>query len=130
MIDLIRERTGIFKGFSESGLEFKAEIVTHYHNGYTPLLGSFILVFVDHEHAVLGRITKFFPLGVMSSWEGEDYLATLSRMNKEVPEDLKESKLRYNVNVKLLGGIETANNGVNSGIKFPIFSGLIFPTPL
>ncbi len=111
MTDLIRERTGIFKGFSESGLEFKAEIVTHYHNGYTPLLGSFILVFIDHEHAVLGRITKFFPLGVMSSWEGEDYLATLSRMNKEVPEDLKESKLRYNVNVKLLGGIETMNNG-------------------
>lgn len=107
----MQDRTGIFKGFSEAGLEFKAEIITHYHTECTPLLGSFILVSIDQEHAILGRITKFFPVGVMSSWDGEDYLATLSRMKKEVPEDLKESKLRYNVNVKLLGGIENSNNG-------------------
>jgi hypothetical protein len=96
---------GFFKGFSESGFEFKAEIVSPYHTEFHPLLGSFILVAINKENMILGRITKFFPVGVMASYEGDDYLADLSRIKKDVPESLKESKLRYNVNVKLLGGI-------------------------
>jgi len=58
---------------------------------------------------ILGRITKFFPMGVMSSSLGEDYLAQMGKLEREVPEDLKESKLRYNVNVKLLGLIRHSN---------------------
>ena len=98
---------GFFKGFSESGLEFKAEIVSPYHSEYRPVLGSFILVFVDKQNLILGRITKFNPVGIMTGIEGDEYLADLARMRKQdIPEDLKESKLRYNLSIKLLGGIE------------------------
>ncbi len=98
---------GFFKGFSESGLEFKAEIVSPYHSEYRPVLGSFILVFVDKQNLILGRIIRFNPVGIMTGIEGDEYLADLARMRKQdIPEDLKESKLRYNLNIKLLGGIE------------------------
>lgn len=110
MIELTKKPPiGVFKGFAESGLEFKAEIVSPYHTEYHPLLGSFILVFVTREHAILGRITKFYPVGVMTSSEGNEYLADLSKSGKEVPEQLKESKLRYNITLKLLGGIKHNN---------------------
>jgi len=98
---------GFFKGFSESGLEFKAEIVSPYNTEYRPMLGSFILVFVDQQNLILGRITRFNPVGIMTGIEGDEYLADLARMKKQdIPEELKESKLRYNLSVKLLGGIE------------------------
>lgn len=98
---------GFFKGFAESGLEFKAEIVSPYKYEYHPTLGSFILVFVDKKNLILGRITRFNPVGIMTGLEGDEYLADLARMKKqEIPEDLKESKLRYNLSIKLLGGIE------------------------
>lgn len=102
-----KEPVGFFKGFSESGLEFRAEIVSPYHSEYRPVLGSFILVFVDKQNLILGRITRFNPVGIMTGIEGDEYLADLARMKKQdIPEDLKESKLRYNLSVKLLGGIE------------------------
>src|SRR6266550_8784715 len=103
---LINLDIGTFKGFAESGLEFTAEIVSPYHTEYRPNIGEFVLVTLAAEAAVLGRITRFFPMGVLSSGEGDEYLAEMRRRNREVPEDLKESKLRYNVNVKLLGGLE------------------------
>lgn len=105
-INLIKLDIGTFKGFAESGLEFTAEIISPYHTEYRPNIGEFIIVSLSPESAVLGRITRFYPMGVLSSGEGDEYLAEMRRRNREVPEDLKETKLRYNVNVKLLGGIE------------------------
>ena len=74
---------GFFKGFSESGLEFKAEIVSPYNSHYRPILGSFILVFVDKQNLILGRITRFNPVGIMTGIEGDEYLADLARMKKQ-----------------------------------------------
>jgi hypothetical protein len=112
-----KSNIGFFKGFSESGLEFKAEIVSPYNSHYRPILGSFILVFVDKQNLIFGRITRFNPVGIMTGIEGDEYLADLARMKKQdIPEDLKESKLRYNLIVKLLGGIEYDYH--NSQFKF------------
>ncbi|MFQ5910753.1 MAG: ATPase, partial [Thermoplasmata archaeon] len=88
MVDLIKEVIGVFKGFVESGLEFKADIVVPYHTEYTPLLGSFLLVEVSKESYLLGRITKFVPVGVMSGGEAEDYLARMMKAGRPVPEDI------------------------------------------
>lgn len=108
-LSLFKLDIGTFKGFAESGLEFTAEIVSPYHTEYRPNIGEFIIVALTRETAILGRITRFFPMGVLSSWEGEEYLAEMRRRNREIPEDLKDTKLRYTVNVKLLGGIEVGN---------------------
>src|SRR3989338_728721 len=110
MDKIIKEKIGFFRGFSESGLEFKADIITPYHTENHPIIGTFLLVAIDKESAILGRITKFFPVGVMSSSSGEDYLSQMGKMQREIPEDLKESKLRYNVNIKLLGLIKNVKS--------------------
>lgn len=111
MGDITKDVVGVFKGFSESGLEFKAEIVAPYRSEFSPVLGSFLLVSVSPEDYILGRITNFYPVGAMSGAEAEDYLARLMKTGRTVPEDIKEAKLRYNVQVKLLGGVSTDADG-------------------
>jgi len=107
---LIKDAIGIFKGFTESGHEFLAEVVTPYHPEFIPLLGSFILVTVKDCQALLGRITQFYPMGTMAGAEADEYLSHLQRLNRSVPEDVKELKLRYNVKVRLLGTVELAGD--------------------
>jgi hypothetical protein len=105
---LIKDAIGIFKGFTESGREFLADVVTPYYPEFIPLLGSFILVTVTDHQALLGRITQFYPMGTMAGTEADEYLSHLQRLNRSVPEDVKELKLRYNVKVRLLGTVELA----------------------
>jgi len=112
---------GTFKGFTESGLEFAAEIVAPYHPSeeLTPRTGQLLLVELGTpEEAILGRITRFVPVGVMAAAEGDEYLASLSRLGRAVPEQLKEDRLRYNVRVKLLGGLKANNEEQSVPFKF------------
>ena len=106
---------GTFKGFNERGLEFAAEIVAPYDASMLdrPQLGQFLLVELgSQEEASLGRITRFVPSGLLATLEGEDYVNTMQRRQQEVPEDLKEQRLKYRVQVKLLGAVRTADNGI------------------
>ena len=107
---------GTFKGFSERGYEFAAEIVTPYDATMLerPQLGQFLLIELgDLQEASLGRITKFVPSGLLATSEGEDYMNTMQRREHDVPEDLKKDKLKYRVEIKLLGAVKIAkdNNG-------------------
>lgn len=97
---------GFFKGFSPSGLDPAAEVVAPYRADINLSIGGFLLVEVSPEECLLGRITRYHPAGVMSSAEGDEYLARLCRDSEAaVPEDVKESKLRYVVLVRLLGSV-------------------------
>ncbi|ABB16033.1 ATP-binding protein [Carboxydothermus hydrogenoformans] len=105
---------GIFKGFTEKGLEFAAELVLPYNASMIerPQLGQFILIELGSEiEAALGRITKFIPTGLLTTPEGEEYFNALGRRSEPIPEDLKEQKLRYRVYVKLLGAVKIDDNG-------------------
>lgn len=105
---------GTFKGFNERGLEFAAEIVAPYNASMLdrPQLGQFLLVELgSQEEASLGRITRFVPSGLLATAEGEDYVNTMQRRQQEVPEDLKEQRLKYRVQVKLLGAVRTTDAG-------------------
>lgn len=100
---------GTFKGFSEKGLEFAADIICPYNSSMQdrPQLGQFLLIQLGTpEEASLGRITKFFPSGMLATTEGEDYINTLQERDQEVPEDLKSAKLKYKVQIKLLGAVK------------------------
>ncbi len=97
---------GIFRGFSEGGLEFHADIVLPYRNEFQsiPMHGQFLLVQLAHEEeAVLGRITSFFSEGKLSSGAGEDYGIRTVQEDRPVPEDLREQYLKYRVNIRVLG---------------------------
>jgi hypothetical protein len=106
---------GTFKGFTERGLEFAAEIIAPYDASMLdrPQLGQFLLIELGSvEEASLGRITRFVPSGLLASGEGEDYVNTMQRRQQAVPEDLKQQRLKYRVHVKLLGAIRVAGKGI------------------
>ena len=110
---------GTFKGFNERGLEFAADIVAPYNASMLerPQLGQFLLVELGSpEEAALGRITRFVPTGLLTTAEGEDYVNTMQRRAQAVPEDLKQQRLKYRVQIKLLGAVRM--NG-NSAIYIP-----------
>jgi hypothetical protein len=97
---------GIFRGFSEGGLEFHADLVLPYRNDFqsTPMHGQFLLVQLEHEdEAVLGRITSMSSQGRLASGAGEDYGIRAVADDRPVPEDLREQYLRYKVNIRVLG---------------------------
>jgi hypothetical protein len=99
---------GTFKGFNERGLEFAAEIIAPYDASMLerPQLGQFLLIELGSpEEAALGRITRFVPSGLLATAEGEDYVNTMQRRQQAVPEDLKQQRLKYRVQVKLLGAV-------------------------
>lgn len=103
------ELMGTFKGFNEKGLEFAAEIIAPYEGSMLdrPQLGQFLLIELgSQEEAALGRITRFVPSGLLATPEGEDYVNTMQRRKQEVPEDLKQQRLKYRVHVKLLGAVK------------------------
>jgi uncharacterized protein len=106
---------GTFKGFSEKGFEFAAEIIAPYNSSMLerPQLGQFLLIELgSKEEASLGRITKFVPSGLLASTEGEDYINTMQSRDQEVPEDLKKQKLKYKVQIKLLGAVKDVHNKI------------------
>jgi DNA helicase HerA-like ATPase len=106
---------GTFKGFTEKGLEFAAEIVAPYDASMLerPQLGQFLLIELGSpEEASLGRITRFVPTGLLAGPEGEDYVNTMQRRQQDVPEDLKQQRLKYRVHIKLLGAVRVVNGTV------------------
>lgn len=113
---------GTFKGFSEKGFEFAAEIVAPYSTEMQdrPQLGQFLLIQLSTpEEASLGRITKFVPSGLLASPEGEDYVNTMQERDQDVPEDLKKAKLKYKVQIKLLGAVKNVKipEEINGKVK-------------
>ena len=97
---------GIFRGFSEGGLEFHADLVLPYQAQFQsiPMHGQFLLIqLADENEAVLGRITSAFSDGRLASGSGEDYGIRVVKEGREVPDDLREQYLKYRVNVRVLG---------------------------
>lgn len=110
----VKDKTsGVFRGFSEGGLEFHADIILPYKNEFqrTPMHGQFLVVQLeDDNEGVLGRITSISPRGRLSSSAGEDYGIRAVAEEHPIPEDLREQHLKYSVNVRMLGVIRVAND--------------------
>jgi len=108
-----RETTvGIFRGFSEGGLEFHADLVLPYKNEFqrAPMHGQFLVVQLeDEEEAVLGRITSISSQGRLASSAGEDYGIRAVSEERPIPEDLREQYLKYRVNMRVLGLVRVVN---------------------
>ena len=43
---------------------------------------------------------------MLATSEGEDYINTMQRREQKVPDDLKRDKLKYKVEIKLLGAVK------------------------
>lgn len=107
------QTVGIFKGFSEGGLEFHADIVLKYNNSFQniPMHGQFLIVELEGaSEAVLGRITAVAAQGKLAGSAGEDYGIRAVTEGREVSEDLRESYLKYKVDIRMLGVLRINNS--------------------
>jgi DNA helicase HerA-like ATPase len=111
-----REMTvGIFRGFSEGGLEFHADLVLPYRNEFqsAPMHGQFLVVQLeDEDEAVLGRITSISSEGRLASSAGEDYGIRAVAEDRPIPEDLREQYLKYRVHMRVLGVLRNSGDEV------------------
>lgn len=106
---------GIFRGFSEGGLEFHADLVLPYREEFqsAPMHGQFLVVQLeDEDEAVLGRITSISSQGRLASSAGEDYGIRAVAEDRTIPEDLREQYLKYRVNMRVLGVLRLVNGNV------------------
>lgn len=103
---------GVFKGFSQGGLEFHADLLLPYRNEFQsmPMHGQFLLIQLgDENEAVLGRITALISEGGLSTSAGEDYNIRAMRDDRSIPEQLREDHLRYRVDIRVLGVLRLRN---------------------
>lgn len=97
---------GVFRGFSDSGMEFHADLVLPYREDLQsiPMHGQFVLVQLEHEdEAVLGRITSVAAEGRLVSPIGEDYAIRAVRDDRPIPDELRDQYLKYRVDIRVLG---------------------------
>ena len=97
---------GVFRGFSDSGMEFHADLVLPYRDELQsiPMHGQFVLVQLEHEdEAVLGRITSVAAEGRLVSPIGEDYAIRAVRDDRPIPDELRDQYLKYRVDIRVLG---------------------------
>lgn len=103
---LFDNMVGIFRGFSEGGLEFHADLVLPYRSEFqnSPMHGQFVLVQLESENeAVLGRIASISSEGRLTSSDGEDFGIRAVAEGRPIPDDLREKYLKYKVNIRVLG---------------------------
>jgi hypothetical protein len=106
---------GIFRGFSEGGLEFHAELILPYKNQFqsTPMHGQFVIIQLESEdEGVLGRITSISSQGRLATSAGEDYGIRAVADNRQIPEDLREQYLKYRVDIRVLGLLRVVDGKV------------------
>ena len=97
---------GIFRGFQQGGMEFRADLVLPYRNEFQniPIYGQFLLVQLETpDEAVVGRIASFSSEGKLSFGSGEEFSLRAVREDRPIPEDLREQYLKYRVNIRVLG---------------------------
>jgi len=105
---------GMFRGFSEGGMEFHADIILPYKNDFqsTPMHGQFLLVQLENENeAVIGRITSVSSEGKLTSSTGEDFGIRAVAEDRPIPEELREQYLKYRVDIRVLGVIRVNGDG-------------------
>lgn len=97
---------GIFRGFTEGGLEFHADLALPYQSNFQniPMHGQLVLVQLETPNeAVLGRITSLSSDGRLTGAAGEDFNIRAMRESRNVPEQLREDYLKYRVDIRVLG---------------------------
>lgn len=107
---------GIFRGFSEGGMEFHADLVLPYRSEFqnSPMHGQYLVVQLESENeAVLGRITSISAQGRLVSGEGEDYGLRAVADDRPIPEDLLDQYLKYRINIRVLGIVRILEDKVH-----------------
>ena len=108
-------KVGVFRGFRDGGMEFHADLTLPHRPDFQnrPMHGQFVLVELDTpDEAILGRIAAVSSDGKLSGGSGEEYNIRAMQEDREVPADILTRYLRYRVNIRVLGVLRTATEGL------------------
>lgn len=110
-----REIVGTFYGFKGGGLTPAAELLFKHDPEYptSPIIGMPVLVRLDRDdEALLVRIAEVAPGGSLATDTGTDYVMRNIRTGDfSIPENIRETKLTYNVRGRPLGVLTEDGDG-------------------
>ncbi len=104
---------GVFRGFSDSGMEFHADLVLPYREQLQsiPMHGQFVLVQLEHEdEAVLGRITSVAAEGRAGLADRRGLRHPGRPRRPAHPDELRDQYLKYRVDIRVLGVQQVAGD--------------------
>jgi len=107
---------GLFIGLNSSSYEYLASIIAPYQQEYAPIVGGFMLIDNIDEYLV-ARIMDYVPKGEFTSAMGIKWLADVALSPEAIGQDIKTSKVSYQVKIKLLGRLNKRDNQFTPGIK-------------
>jgi|GEM_PF-218884 len=102
------QTVGAFRGFSNGGLEFHANLSLPYRSNFQslPIHGQFIMVRLEtDEEAILGRI-------IYVSADNAGNVAQIQPATGEPAEPEVSKRIRYTVDIRLLGVLRSTDTGV------------------
>lgn len=106
---------GFFRGFSEGGLEFHADLALPYKASFNnvPMHGQFLIVQLESEdEAILGRITSLRSEGRLTASSGERFTMRAIREDRQIDEALREDYLTYRTHIRVLGVVRVENGKI------------------
>ncbi|MBN1215446.1 MAG: ATP-binding protein [Candidatus Lokiarchaeota archaeon] len=107
---------GLFIGLNSSSYEYIASIIAPYQQEYAPIVGGFMLIESINEYLV-ARIMDYVPKGEFMSSMGIKWLSDVALSPESIGQDIKTSKVSYQVKIKLLGRLDKNTNEFIPGIK-------------
>jgi DNA helicase HerA-like ATPase len=94
---------GLLKGFSPVPHQLEVDVVVPHQEGGLPGFGEFLLVELNAEEAIVGRVSRYHAAGQLATDRGDAYLGDLAKTEDSVPPSLMRQMLRYNLKIQLLG---------------------------
>jgi DNA helicase HerA-like ATPase len=97
---------GLLKGFSPLPHQLEVDVVVPHQESGLPGFGEFLLVELNANEAMVGRVSRYHAAGQLATDRGDAYLGDLARTEDSVPAPLMRQMLRYNLKMKLLGHLQ------------------------
>lgn len=108
------EMVGVFLGLKSSSYEYIADILAPYKTNFSLEIGD-ILMIGDGSKKIVTRVTQYTPEGELTSPMGLKWLGDVALEQNAIGSEIKNRKVRYRVQIKILGTFE--NGKFTPGVR-------------
>lgn len=112
------EIIGVFLGLQSSSYEYIADILAPYQTNFSLEIGDLLLI-GDENERIVARVTQYAPEGELTSFMGLKWLSDVALEDNAVGSEIKSKKVRYRVQIKILGALYKDNKFVAGVRRIP-----------
>lgn len=109
------EIIGVFLGLQSSSYEYIADILAPYQTNFSLEIGDLLLIGEENER-IVARVTQYAPEGELTSFMGLKWLSDVALEENAVGSEIKSKKIRYRVQIKILGALAKGNKFI-AGVR-------------